>query len=339
MRTWGSWSLLVLGAVVGLAPYWADRGTLRTLTEFLYLLALAQLWNLLAGYGGLLSVGQQAYVGLGSYTVVAVALILGWNPFLGIPLSFAVGLLVALPLGALLFRLRGAYFAVGTWVMSEVLRLLVANIHALGGGTGTSITRALLTLDPQMREHLSFWLSWALGLGVTAGLLVLLRSKYGLAITAVRDNEVAAESLGVSVARIKRGIYLAAAALTTAVGALVAITKIRVTPDAAFSLDWTVVSLYAVIVGGIGTLEGPIVGTLIYFFLRDWLSGLGAWYLITLGVVMVCVMLFMPEGAWGFLTRRFRWQLFPTRRTVPMEWYGERGRAVHAWRRSHSTPS
>jgi len=308
-------ALIFLVAAVS-APWWAERSTQRLLTEFLYILALAQMWNLLAGYGGLLSVGQQAYVGIGGYCLVVLGLQFGLNPFLIVPVAGVVTALVALPTAAILFRLRGAYFAVGTWVVAEVFRLLVANTASVGGGSGTSITRTVMGIPAWWRESTTLWIALALGVGATLLVYFLLRSRYGLALTAVRDSEPAAESLGISVSRVKWFVYVASAAGCGMVGALIFITKLRISPEAAFSMDWTAAMFFVVIIGGIGTIEGPIIGTLVYFLLREYLSDYGGWYLIVLGVVAVAVMLWMPRGIWGLISTRFNLHFFPVQRRV-----------------------
>ena len=308
-------AVLLLAAAIS-TPWWAERSSQRLLTEFLYTLALAQMWNLLAGYGGLLSVGQQGFIGLGGYCLVVLGLQAGLNPFLIIPLAGLVTLLVAIPTALVLFRLRGAYFAVGTWVVAEVFRLLVANTASVGGGSGTSITKTVSGISAWWRESTTLWMALALGAGATLAVYALLRSRHGLALTAVRDSEPAAESLGISVLRMKWFVYLASAAGCGMTGALIFITKLRISPEAAFSMDWTATMFFVVIIGGIGTIEGPIVGTVIFFLLRELLSDFGSWYLIVLGCVAVAFMLWIPRGVWGLMAARFDLHFFPVQRRV-----------------------
>jgi branched-chain amino acid transport system permease protein len=280
---------------------------------------LAQLWNLMAGYGGLLSVGQQGFIGLGGYCLVVLGLDFGLNPFLIVPLAGVLTAVIAIPTAAILFRLRGAYFAVGTWVVAEVFRLMVANTASVGGGSGTSITRTVTGIPAWWRESTTLWIAIALGAGATLAVYWLLRSRHGLALTAVRDSEPAAESLGVSVVRMKWFVYVASAAGCGMVGALIFITKLRIAPEAAFSMDWTTAMFFAVIIGGIGTIEGPIVGTLIYFLLREFLSDYGSGYLIVLGCVAVVFMLWIPRGVWGLMGSRFDLHFFPVQRRVRLD--------------------
>lgn len=309
--------LALLVTLVALSmPFWAEAYSMRALTEFFYILALAQMWNLLAGYGGMVSIGQQAYVGLGGYVLVVLGLNAGLNPFVVIPLGGLVAAVVAVPAGCILFRLRGSYFAVGSWVVAEVFRLLIANTTAVGGGSGLSVTRAVAPIPAWWRQSLTFWCAVLLGCGATVLVYVLLRSRHGLALTAVRDSERASASLGVGVQRVKWFVYIASAFGCGMTGVLIFITKLRISPDAAFSVDWSALMFFIVVIGGIGTIEGPIVGALIYFVLRELLGGFGTWYLIVLGLLTIAVMLWAPKGIWGAIARRTDWRLFPVQRRL-----------------------
>lgn len=312
-------SVVVIVALVA-APWWLGRANLRLLGEIYAFLALASLWNLLAGYTGLVSVGQQAYVGLGGYVLFAAAMLLGVPPLACIPLAGLVAALVAVPLGPLLFRLQGAYFAIGTWVAAEVFRLGFAQVSALGGGSGISLPARIVTgiaASRDMREMLVYWIGLALGAGTVAVIYAVLRSRAGLALTAVRDSEIASESLGIDIGRTKHVLYVLVAALTGMTGALIFLQKLRISPDAAFSVnDWTAYVIFMVVIGGIGTIEGPIVGTLVFFLLRETLADLGTTYLVLLGAVAILVMLKAPRGLWGLVAARTGLTLFPVRRQV-----------------------
>ena len=305
---------LALLAVLAAAPWWASSSFLHLAGEFAVYLALATLWNLLAGYTGLVSVGQQAYVGLGGYITFSLALFLGVHPLLAIPLAGLVAALVAIPVASLVFRLAGAYFAIGTWVMAEVFRLIAAQATALGGGSGISLP-ATVTKElggKWLREASIFWLALALGAGCLALVYLLLRSRIGLALTAIRDSEVASTSLGIRIGRVKHVLYVLVAGLTAMIGALISLQKLRVSPDAAFSVnDWTAFVIFIVVIGGIGTIEGPIIGTIIYFLLREFLADFGTLYLLFLGTLAIVVMLGAPKGLWGYAAERFGWSLFP----------------------------
>lgn len=307
---------VVLIIILCAAPWWGSTATLRLLGQFMVYLALASLWNLLAGYTGLVSVGQQAYVGLGSYALMTMVMFAGFHPLIAVPFAGLAAMLIALPVGKLVFRLQGAYFAIGTWVVAEVFRLIASLIPSLGGGSGMSLPATVLRTMAETkfwREASIYWLALILGVGALVLVYGLLRSRIGLALTAIRDNEIASASLGISIDRIKYAVYVAVAGMTAMVGSLIALQKIRVSPDAAFSVnDWTAFVIFIVVIGGIGTIEGPIIGTIVYFVLREFLADLGTIYLLFLGALAIVIMLVAPQGIWGFITQRWNISLFPT---------------------------
>jgi branched-chain amino acid transport system permease protein len=311
--------LLVLVGVLASMPWWADAGLSSTVVEFLYYLAIAQMWNLLAGYGGLVSIGQQAYIGIGAYTLAAIALHTNLHPFLSVPIAGVVAAVIAWPVSKLLFRLNGAYFAVGTWVVAEVFRLLLANFTPLGGGTGTSITASLAALDEWWRDAMIFWIALGLAVASVLGVYLFLRSRNGLALTAIRDSEIASESLGVRVPKLKLAVYVVSALGCAMIGALIYLVKLRVSPDSAFSVEWSALAFLMVIIGGFGTIEGPIIGALVYFLLRSLLADHGTAYLIALGVIAIVVMLVERKGVWGAIQKRFAIELFPVQRRLKVK--------------------
>jgi branched-chain amino acid transport system permease protein len=304
--------------VLALAPFWGERQTLRLLAEVFTFVALASLWNLLAGYAGLVSVGQQAFVGLGGYLLFALVILLDVHPIAAILIAGPIGALVAVPVAALIFRLRGAYFAIGTWVVAEVFRLLASQISALGGGSGISLPAAVVVAmapSRQIREFEIYWLALALTAIVLGAIVVLLRSRHGLALTAIRDNELAAQSNGIDVTRIKFIVFVLTGFGTAMIGALIFLMKLRISPDTAFSVnDWTAFVIFITVIGGIGRIEGPIIGTIVFFVLRQALADLGSLYLLMMGAVAIVVMLWAPKGLWGLIAERFGWQALPLQR-------------------------
>jgi branched-chain amino acid transport system permease protein len=315
-------ALLVLAALVAM-PWWNDdAGNMRLVGEMAYYVALAQLWNLLAGYAGLVSVGQQAYVGLGGYILFYLTGVWDMNVFLAMAIAGPFAGLISIPVSFAVFRLRGAYFAVGTWVVSEVFSLLASLIAVLGAGSGLSLTPAILrevSPDRDTRDIILYLMSLAIAVFVFAVVYLLLRSRHGLALTAIRDSERASASLGVNTFRTKFIIYIATAACTGLIGSLIFLQKLRISPEAGFSInDWTVVVIFMVVIGGIGTLEGPFIGMLIFIVLRELLADYGTYYLILLGVIAIAVMLKAPYGLWGWVIQRFDLQLFPVGRRLAL---------------------
>jgi len=314
-------------ACVGLAalaalPWWGESGDMRLIGEMAYYLALAQLWNLLAGYAGLVSVGQQAYVGLGAYFFFYATSAMNMNVYLALALAGPFAGLVSIPVSFAVFRLRGAYFAIGSWVMSEVFALSASLIAAVGAGSGMSLTPAIVRqISPErdVRDTILYLLTLASSALVFAIVYMLLRSRHGLALTAIRDSEPASASLGVNTFRTKFIIYLVTAACTGLIGALIFLQKLRLSPEAGFSInDWTVVVIFMVVIGGIGTIEGPFIGMLVYIVLREFLADYGTIYLICMGALAILIMLKAPLGIWGYVVQRYGLQLFPVGRRLAL---------------------
>jgi branched-chain amino acid transport system permease protein len=309
---WTGVVALAVVVVFFLLPYLVQLGTTAILDQAFVILTLASMWNLLAGYGGLVSVGQQAFLGLGAYFVLIGAMH-GISPFLGLPLA-AIGCgVAALPLWWLVSRLRTGYFAIGTWVLATAVALFVEQFRSIGGGTGMSLP----LLDSYGSVVLSAYTYWA-GLAVTvlalAGVYFLLRSRIGLQLTAIRDDETAARSSGVRVGLARMLVFVVAAIGCGAAGAVLAIQQLQVVPQTSggvFSIQWTAEMAFAVIIGGIGTIEGPIIGTIIYMVLQQTLQQYNVWYLISLGLVAIAITLFARRGLWGLVDQHLGIRLFP----------------------------
>jgi len=327
--------VMLIGALLLVAlfllPFYGTRGLVQELIFVFYMLALAQLWNLLAGYAGLVSVGQQAFVGLGGYLLFALTVYGGIDALLAIVLAGAIAFVFAFPTALVVFRLRGAYFAIGTWVVAEVYRLVFAQIKPLGGGTGTSlpvsVTNGVFGIEflksvfdlrtALARDMVMYWTAFALAVGTVVAVYWILRTRRGLALSAIRDSELAAESVGVDGFRTKLWVYAVTAAGTGMVGALIYLHTARISPDAAFSvLNWTAYVIFIVVIGGIGTIEGPIIGVIVFYLLQTYLADFGTWYLILLGALAIVIMLFAPKGIWGYLAARYKIELFPLQRKL-----------------------
>lgn len=306
---------ILLCVVAATLPWWGESSWMREFVEIACYLIFAMMWNLMAGYGGMVSVGQQAFFGLGGYAMLSLGNFLGLNPFLAIPLAGLFAALAALPVSWVAFRLHGGYFAIGTWVIAEVFRLTVANISAVGGGSGTSLT-ALRGIDRTVREYATYWVALACVVASIALVYLFLRSKEGLALQAIRDSEVAAESQGIAVDRMKRVVYVVAAFGCGLAGALYFVSNLRISPDAAFGVNWTAFAIFIVMIGGIGRIEGPIIGALVFWVLNKFFSDYGTWYLLGLGLLAIAMTLFFREGLAGFIQRRLNVELLPTRRIL-----------------------
>jgi branched-chain amino acid transport system permease protein len=222
---------------------------------------------------------------------------------------------VSLVTSAFVFRLSGGYFAIGMWVVAEVFRILVTNTRELGAGTGISI-RSLTSMPPSDRQALVYWLALAVGAGSIVAVALIMRSRLGLALRAVRDGAPAARSLGVDVGRARLTIFLVAAIGTAIAGAVIYLQLLRIQPTAAFGVDWTAKIIFVVVIGGLGRIEGPIIGAIVYFLLRELLADEGSLYLVILGVTAIVVTLLAPNGLWGLVTNRFPVALFGIERRL-----------------------
>ncbi|HZO93484.1 MAG TPA: branched-chain amino acid ABC transporter permease [Candidatus Baltobacteraceae bacterium] len=304
MATLGALLVVLALGPLFLGSYWTDRLT----TLFVYVL-LAAMWNALAGYGGLVSVGQQLFFGLGAYAAIRLS-------HAGVPVYVAlivapvlVGLL-AFPLSPFVLRLRGGEFAIGMWVLAELGHLLVNLDRLINGETGFSLI-AISAFAPSARRADNYWLAFGMMVLLVGAVFVLLRSRLGVSIQAIRDNEEAAASVGVRVYQTKQVIFVLAALGCAAGGSMTLATLISFQPHAYFSVQWTAYMIFMTLVGGLGTFEGPIVGAVIFFLVETIFGGSGAWYLVGLGASAVLFALFFPRGIWGGLTSRFGWQFMP----------------------------
>jgi branched-chain amino acid transport system permease protein len=317
-RSWAIVALCVIAVVT--APWVIGEGVQRFLSEAMLMLAMAQMWNLLAGYAGLVSMGQQVFVGLGAYCLFFASISLKVAPFWVLPLAPLLCAAVAAIVALFMFRLREAYFAIGTWVFSEVVSLLISKTERLGGERGVGLPTARL-VDPRWLEPLTFWISAAIAVASVFGTYALLRSRIGLGLMTVRDNDVAAASIGVDVWRNRFIAFVIAAAGCGLAGAVSFTATLYVAPGFAFDPNWVVAMMIIVIIGGIGTLEGPILGVIIYFALREALTvvfGLSAgWYLIGLGLVAIAAILFEPDGLWPLVRGRLGGDWLSVRREPP----------------------
>ncbi len=331
--------LLQLFALAGLAllflvPVIGSRALVQDLFGVLTLFILAQNWNLLAGFAGMVSVGQQAFVGVGAYAMFACVILLGLDPVIGIAVGGITAMILAIPMAFFSFRLAGAYFAIGTWVAAEITRLCFAQWKALGGGTGTSLpkgTTKTMFGVPEIKswlggsssaasDALTYWLALILALATLIAAWLFLKSRMGLGLQSLRDNEEAACSVGVNPTRLKAWVFMLTAFGTGLCGALLFIQITRVTPEAAFSVvDWTAFVIFITVIGGIGTLPGPIIGVIVFYFLQRLLADYGTVYLIVLGCLGIAVMLFARRGLWGLFTEKTGLELLSLRQLPPEE--------------------
>jgi branched-chain amino acid transport system permease protein len=305
--------------VLAIFPVFGVTAWTRRLIDLFCFLALAQLWNLMLGYAGLISAGQQGYIGIGAYTLWFFSDILHVSPFLSVVFAAVAGIIIAFPAAFLVFRLKGGYLAIGTWVIAEVIRLIMTNVRRAGGGSGIDVTSAgalVSKLGSDAWYSRVYW--WALGAALLAIVVtyLLLRSRTGLALKAMRDNDLAAESNGVNLWRTKLYTWVIAGAGCALIGAIRAMYDLRVNPGSNFSINWTAYLIFITVIGGIGTIEGPIIGTIIFYVLRETTSKYGTWYFIALGLLAIIVTVWSPYGIYGWIVKKTGFMVFPLQRKL-----------------------
>ncbi len=300
---------ILLLALFATAPMWMGAGAVDRMTALFIYVILAAMWNALAGYGGLVSVGQQVFFGLGAYFTVRLA-DAGLNPFISLVVAAFITALLSIPLSFFMLRLKGGEFAIGMWVVTEIVHLLVNLDQLIQGETGTSLI-SLNVYDNQTRSATIYWMALAAMAGLLGLLFAVLRSRAGAAIQAIRDNEDAAMSVGVKVMATKRLLFVLAAFGVAVAGGLWLATATTFQPKTYFSIQWTAYMIFMVLVGGIGKFEGAILGAVLFFVIETYFGNLGVWYLIGLGATAVLFSLYLPSGLWGAIEQRSDVRLLP----------------------------
>jgi branched-chain amino acid transport system permease protein len=315
IHRWTPLSIISVAAVafvqllLATVPFLFDANVVERLTALFIYGILALMWNSLAGYGGLVSVGQQAFFGLGAYAAIRLA-------DAGVPVypALALGSLAvaaaAVPMAQVMLRLKGGEFAIGMWVAAELVHLLVNLDPLIQGETGTSLI-ALNAFDAGTRRAYTYWAALLAMAGLAWCMFFVLRGRLGTAAQAIRDSEEAAVSVGVRVFAAKRALFLLSAFGCALAGALWVATTVSFQPKTYFGVHWSAYMIFMVLVGGIGTFEGAILGAMLFFAVETAFGAAGVWYLIGLGVTALLFALVLPQGIWGSIERRFGLRLLP----------------------------
>ena len=304
------WTILaLLAAGLGTVPVWGSEYAILFFMLFCIYLALAQMWNLLAGYSGLISLGQQSFVGLGGYTVAVLSGYYGINIWIGVCLGGVTSVLLALFMSLFIFRMKGVYFAIGTWIFAEALLVWFSNWAYVKYGSG-------LFIKPTGEISMAtiYYAAFVVGVGSVALVFLLLRSRLGLGLMAMRDDDQVSATLGVEVFRSKLYCFLISAFVTGIIAGIFYIFQIFIQPYKAFAIDWTVKLVFMVIIGGIGTIEGPIVGALIYVVLSQFLAEYFSVSMLVLGGIAIVVILLAPKGIMGTLQEKMGFEILSPRR-------------------------
>jgi branched-chain amino acid transport system permease protein len=299
----------VVLTVLAFGPLLFDANIVDRFTTLFIYVILAVMWNALAGYAGLVSVGQQAFFGLGAYFAIQLSYH-GISVYPALVLGALIAGIISLPVSLLMLRLRSGEFAIGMWVVAELAHLLVNLDDLVQGETGISLI-ALNAYSADNRRAYNYWMALGAMVILLALVFALLRGRLGASVQAIRDDEDAAQSVGVRVLASKRIIFFLAAFGCALAGALWLATSITFQPKTYFGIQWTAYMIFMVLVGGLGTFEGPILGAVIFFLIEYLFGETGVWYLIGLGAAAVAFALFLPRGLWGTVEDRLGIRLLP----------------------------
>jgi ABC-type branched-subunit amino acid transport system ATPase component/ABC-type branched-subunit amino acid transport system permease subunit len=288
----------LVAAVVVLAltyPSFSSEYSQQVFFRIFELIALAQAWNLMAGYAGMVSLAPAAFIGAGSYATAKLSISAGFGIVPSILAAGAVAVIFALIVSVPMFRFRGLYFTIGTLVLASALQIWMVNWNGLGGSVGLTLTN----IAPTTEEF--YFYSLALAAISTIVAVVVMRSRRGLSLTAIRDNEDVAQEVGVRTFRTKLWVWLVSSALLGMVGGLQAQQLGIIVPEGAFSLQWTIEIINATVIGGLGTIVGPALGAGLTTWLSEELANYPEVHIAITGAILILVIRFAPGGVWGSL--------------------------------------
>ena len=293
VRVLGGLPMLIIGiilvAVLVVLVFVGSNNTRRILTNVFLYCTMACMWNLLSGFTGMTSLGQQTFVGVAGYSMAVMVTTYGMSYIVGWIVGGAIGAVLALVLSLILFRMRGMYFAIATWVIAEALKTWFTSWGFVGKGGG-------MTMAGRPDRTMVCLLALILCVAAIVLIYFLLNSKIGLGLTAMRDDADAASSVGVNIFRSKLICFVIAGLFCALAGGLYYRYNGTILPGSGFDIEWTVSLVFIVIIGGIGTMAGPIVGTIVYIALDEFLAQYSGWSNIILGLIAILVILFRMRG-------------------------------------------
>jgi len=308
-----------LGIVIAIAilvvlcviPMFGSNYALSILALIFIYMTMGQMWNLMGGYAGLLSLGMQAFIGIGGYCLAVFSVNYGVNIYLAILMGGIFSVLFGLAVSPALFKMTGVYFAIGSWVVAEALLIAFSNWKFVRYAQGIGISTVYQLSNTQI-----YYTALALGVIAVLVVLCLMRSKTGLALMAIRDSTGAAEAMGVPIYKTKIKCYMIACFFMGLAGGVMYMVQGYIVPSAGFSIQWTVAMTFMVIIGGSGTMEGPIIGAVLYVLLTQYLYNFPGWSMIILGAVAVVVILIAPRGVMGTLHEKTGFEVLSPRRSL-----------------------
>ena len=307
----GGWPLLIVCVVLVIAlvviGFVGSNNIRRILIKVFLYCAMAVMWNLMSGYTGMTSLGQQAFIGVAGYSMAVMTTTYLASYWIGLLVGGAIGAVLALVLSVILFRMRGMYFAVATWVIAEALKTFFLSWKYVNQGGGMAVTG-------RPEREIIYLVALVICVAAIVVVYVLLNSKIGLGLTAMRDDADAASSVGVNIFKSKLLCFVIAGFFTALAGGWYFLNNISIYPASGYGNSWTVAVVFIVIIGGIGTMAGPIVGSIIYVALAEILADFPGWSNIILGLIAILVILFLPDGILGTLQKKFNFEILSQKR-------------------------
>jgi len=303
--------LAILLLLLLTAPFWGPAYIVFFCFLFCLYLAFSQMWNFLIGYSGLFSLAQPAFIGITGYTMAVLTSYYGINVFLSLLIGGIISVLFALFMSLFIFRLKGIYFGIITLLFADSLMLLFGNWEYIKYSQGMFIKP---TPAPSMSTV--YYCAFIVGVGSVFLVYFILRSKIGLGLMAIRDDEEVAGLTGVGLFRSKLYCFLIAAFVTGITGGIYYTMQIFIMPAEAFSISWSIKMMFMVIIGGIATVEGPIVGAFVYVLLSQWLAEYFSVNMLILGAIAIMVIILAPQGIMGMLQERLKFELLTPRRRL-----------------------
>lgn len=287
------------------APFVAGTYVISVMTLIMIYMTMGQMWNLMGGYAGLLSLGMQAFVGIGGYSLAVFSIRYGLNVYAAILLGGILSAIFALAVSPILFKMKGIYFAVGSWIIAETLIILFSNWEFVGYAKNWGISSVYNISKVQI-----YYAALVLGIGALILVYILLRSRTGLALKAMGDDPDAAQAMGVQLFKTKIICYLVSSFVTGIAGGIMYMVQAYIKPDTGFSINWTIAMTFIVIIGGIGTIEGPVIGAVIYVLLTQYLFDFPEISMIILGAIAIGVIMIAPKGIMGTLYEKTGFRIF-----------------------------
>lgn len=293
------WPVAAFAVLAAAGPAVLSRGALNDVWNTAFAVILASSWNILGGFAGQISIGYSAFVGIGAYTTVLLALA-GVNPYLTLPIGALLAALFSYVVGLPTFRLRGPYFTIATIGVSEAVRVFASGVSFTGGSSGVRMPAGSFDF---VRNYSAMVLLAVIVVALSAWIKA---SPFGRALSAIRQDIDAAEALGVHAAKYKLAAHALSAALVALAGGLFAINFQYISPGSVFDFRLSLTIVLMPIVGGLGTVTGPVLGAILFSYLQIKMLSIPSLrdsYLFLYGGMLILVMLFEPKGLVGLLAR------------------------------------